>query len=150
MPPIERQIAEILDKHTLVANVGKSDGVESGMKFQIYTPGRTVRDPESNEVLGEAPDVEKGEVVANEVMENMTVMKSKTRTYTKVTPPANFQVPDIFKTAEETVVKQEELNTQEPVPEDRTKISEGDSIRQIIEDNEESADTKKDSDSIPE
>ena len=144
--PIEGKIAKILDKHTLVANVGESDGVESGMKFQIYSPGRTIRDPETNEVLGDAPDVEKGEVVADEVMENMTVMKSKTRTYTKVESPANFQVPDLFKKREKTVVKQEELNTDEPVPEDRTKISQGDSIRQIVEDDEESAETEEDPD----
>jgi hypothetical protein len=148
--PIEGKIAKILDKHTLVANVGESDGVESGMRFRIYSPGRTVRDPETNEVLGNAPDVEKGEVVANEVMENMTVMKSKTKTYTKVVDPTNFNVPDLFGKRTKTVSEQEDLNTSEPVPEDRTKISEGDSLRQIIEDDEESADTEEDPDDDPE
>lgn len=144
--PIEGKIAKILDKHTLVANVGETDGVESGMRFQIYTPGRRIRDPETNEVLGSAPDVEKGEVVADEVMENMTVMKSKTKTYTKVVDPTNFNVPDIFGKREKTVVEQEDLNTDEPVPEDRTKISEGDSLRQIAKDEEESVDTEEESD----
>lgn len=144
--PIEGKIAKILDKHTLVANVGESDGVESDMRFQIYSPGRTIRDPETNEILGDAPDVEKGEVVADEVMENMTVMKSKKRTYTKVETPTNFQVPDLFKRREKKVVTQEDLNTEEPVPEDRSQISEGDSIRQIIEDNEESVETEEDQD----
>lgn len=144
--PIEGKIAKILDKHTLVANVGESDGVESGMKFQIYSPGRTIRDPDTNEILGNAPDVEKGEVVADEVKENMTVMKSKTKTYTKVVDPTNFNVPHLFHQREKTVVEQEDLDTDKPVPEDRSKISEGDSLRQIIEDNEESADMEEDSD----
>lgn len=130
--PIEGKIAKILDKHTLVANIGESDGVEPGMHFLIFQPGEQIRDPDTHEVLGDAPDVNKAEVVAEEVMENMTVMKSDTTTYTRIKDPANFQVPDIFKPQKETVTKRKELKTEDPVPEDRSKITEGDSIRQIV------------------
>lgn len=135
---IEGKIAKILDKHTLVANIGESDGVEEGMHFLIYQPGEQILDPDTHEVLGSAPDVEKAEVVADEVMENMTVMKSDTTTYTRIKDPMNFQVPNLFKKQKETVTKRKDLDTEEPVPEDRSKIKEGDSIRKIEVEEEES------------
>jgi hypothetical protein len=128
---IEGKVAKILDKHTLVANIGESDGVEEGMHFLIYQPGEQILDPDTDEVLGTAPDVEKAEVVADEIMENMTVMKSDTTTYTRIKDPMNFQVPNIFKKQKETVTKRKDLDTEEPVPEDRSKVKKDDSIRKI-------------------
>lgn len=128
---IEGKVAKILDKHTLVSNIGESDGVEQGMHFLIYEPGEQILDPDTHEVLGNAPDVKKAEVVADEVMENMTVMKSDTTTYTRMKDPINFQFPALFSKQKEIVTKRKELDTEEQVPEDRSKIKEGDSLRQI-------------------
>ena len=149
---IEGKVAKILDKHTLVANVGESDGVEEGMHFLIYQPGEQILDPDTNEVLGKAPDVEKAEVVADEVKENMTVMKSDTITYTRIKNPMNFQVPGLFKKKKETVTERKELDTEKRVPEDRSKVKEGDSIRHIEveeeeDDTEESSSESDESDS---
>lgn len=129
--PIEGKIAKILDKNTLVANIGESDGVEEGMRFLIYQPGERILDPDTGEPLGDAPDVEKAEVVAAEVKEKMTVMKSDTITYTRMKDPTNLTLPGLFGKQEEVVTERKDLNTKKPVPDDRSKISEGDSIRQI-------------------
>lgn len=146
---IEGKVAKILDKHTLVANIGEGDGVEEGMHFLIYQPGEEIRDPDTRELLGTAPDVEKAEVVADEVKENMTIMESDTITYTRIKNPMNFQVPELFKTQEETVTERKELDTEKQVPEDRTKVKKGDAVRHIEAESEKdnSKDNHEESDS---
>lgn len=50
---INGRVVRILDRQTLVLNVGTNQGVERGMVFGIYTPRDNIVDPETNAVLGE-------------------------------------------------------------------------------------------------
>lgn len=130
---IEGKVAKILDKKTIVANIGEKDGVESGMKFRIYEPGERIRDPDTKEVIGRAPDITKGTVVARDVKENMTVMETERTVVEK--DPLNFNFARALKRRPQII--QSELNTEEEVPEDRSKIREGDHVQFTEEENGE-------------
>lgn len=51
-PPISGRIVRLIDDHTAVLNVGRTVGVEPGMRFAIYTPTDVIVDPETEEELG--------------------------------------------------------------------------------------------------
>lgn len=46
------RIIRILDRSTVVINLGEIDGVKSGTRFGIFTPEDRIVDPEKNEDLG--------------------------------------------------------------------------------------------------
>lgn len=141
--PIEGAVAEILDRTTLVANVGEEDGVETGMKFQVYEEGPLIQDPETGEELGR-PETVKVKVKASEVMENMTVMSTPTYTYEKDPMRDMFgSLGALGSTKVET--KQQEMKTESSVREDRKKVRVGDSIREIVgkEDEEDQKDEQE-------
>ena len=138
---IEGKVAEILDKHTLVANIGNEDGVEEGMNFLVYEKGKIVRDPDTNEKLGRAPSVEKAEVTSTEVLENMTVMKTKAEAKTVPATPTNLNLNRLF--GKKTITDRDELKTDKPVPDDRSIIQKGDRVRRIeSNDDDDNSDAK--------
>ena len=50
---IHGKVARILNSRELALNIGASDGVKSGMLFDILDPkGEDIRDPDTNEILG--------------------------------------------------------------------------------------------------
>jgi hypothetical protein len=52
MVGIEGKIAEIIDEYTVVINRGHEHGVEEDMRFVIYEPGEEIKDPDTDEALG--------------------------------------------------------------------------------------------------
>jgi len=132
--PIEGKVAEILDKYTLVANIGKEEDVEEGMEFEIYDEGPMITDPETGEELGK-PETVKITVVASDVKENMTVMTTESYTY-QYDPMQNL----LGSFGTKTKTTKRELKTDEHVTDDRKKVRVGDSLRQVIEEETDETD----------
>lgn len=132
--PIEGQVAEILDKYTLATNVGEEDGVEEGMKFEVYEEGPVITDPETGEELGQ-PETVKITLVVREVKERMSIMETPKTTIERDT---FSEMMSPFKKYE---TKQGTIDTDELVTkDDRKKVSIGDPVRQVIEEETESDD----------
>lgn len=129
--PIEGQVAEILDRYTLATNIGREDGVEEGMKFEVYEEGPVITDPETGEELGQ-PETVKVTLVVKEVKEKMSIMETPTTTVERDTF-SEMLAP--FKKYER---KQRKINTDEYVKDDRKMVSTGDPVRQVIEEETES------------
>lgn len=124
---IRGSVAEILDKTTLVANIGAEDGVKEGMEFEIFEDGPMITDPETGEELGR-PETVKTMVVADDVKEAMTLMS--TLSYTTTTNNVGGLIGRLYNTPK---MKQHKLDTDEAMWEDRKKVRVGDSIRQVSE-----------------
>lgn len=140
--PIEGRVADILDRTTLVANVGEEDGVEPGMEFRVYEVGPMVTDPDTGEELGR-PITTKITVVASDVQENMTVMNTKSYTVTEDPMRDIMGTISSFSTGR-TVTKQSKMKTDASVREDRKIVRVGDSLRQIVsEEDDEDAVTEE-------
>lgn len=131
--PIEGQVAEILDKYTLATNVGREDGVEEGMRFEVYEEGPLITDPETGEELGQ-PETVKVTLVVKDVNEKMSIMETPKTTVERDT---FSEMLSPFKKYE---TKQGTINTDEVVKDDRKKVSTGDPVRQVVEDETESDD----------
>lgn len=124
--PIEGQVAEILDKYTLATNVGQEDGVEEGMEFEVYEEGPVITDPETGEELGQ-PETVKVTLVVKEVKEKMSIMKTPTTTIERNT------LSEMVTSFKKYDTKQRKISTDEFVKDDRKKVSKGDPVRQVIE-----------------
>lgn len=68
------KIVRIIDDQTLVINAGYNDGIKSGDKFEIYTSGEEIKDPDTDEVLGTL-DYIKEKVEAVDVFPKMSICR---------------------------------------------------------------------------
>ena len=76
---IQGRVIRILDRRTVMLNVGEDHGVERGMRFGLYTPTEEVIDPETNETLG-VYRTRKAVVEAQAVYPRFTVARPPSRT----------------------------------------------------------------------
>jgi len=129
--PIEGRVAEILDRYSLAANIGREDGVEEGMMFEVYEMGPVITDPETGEELGQ-PETVKISLIAKNVKEQMTIMETPKTTVERDT---FSELMEPFKKYE---TSQQKIDTDEIVKDNRNKVKKGDSIRQVVDDDEES------------
>jgi hypothetical protein len=81
------RVIRILDRQTLVLNVGSEQGVENGMRFNIYTPGERITDPETGEDLG-GYRARKATVVARSAYPKFTIAVTPMRS--RRVPPEDF------------------------------------------------------------
>lgn len=72
---IEGKIAALIDRYTVVINVGSEDGVKTGMDFVIFEKGAEIQDPETKKVLGNL-EIVKGYVTATNVQKKFTTAES--------------------------------------------------------------------------
>lgn len=76
MPKTRGRIIRILDRRTVIINLGSADGVLSDSTFSILAGPEKVVDPETKEELGEVLVV-KAKVRASQVFESFTIASSK-------------------------------------------------------------------------
>lgn len=69
------QIAEVLDKYTVVINRGREHGIKDDAKFKIVTLGEEIIDPETRTSLGRL-EILKGKVKVLHVQEKITTLTS--------------------------------------------------------------------------
>lgn len=68
-------VSEIIDQYTIAINIGKDKGVSNGMKFHVLEPNITIKDPQTEETLGEF-DYIKATVEVITVYEKFSLAKS--------------------------------------------------------------------------
>jgi hypothetical protein len=121
--PLEGRIAKFLDKYTVVINIGAEDGVEQSDKFVVYEVSDPVIDPETEEDLGSI-EYTKAKIRPENIMENMTVMKTSESTTT--TPISNVAAL----TGE---TKPKKLSNSSDIESHKDEVQRGDRVRRINE-----------------
>jgi hypothetical protein len=72
---VEGKVAKVLGTSEIVLNRGRTDGVRTGMVFEVYSPdGEEVWDPDTGETLGMVEDV-KAQAEVTEVKERLAVAR---------------------------------------------------------------------------
>jgi hypothetical protein len=69
------KVAKVIDEHTLVLTVGRTDGVEVGQRFLVYAIGEEIEDPDSGAPLGRL-EIVKGYGKATHVQEQICTISS--------------------------------------------------------------------------
>jgi hypothetical protein len=75
---LQGKVIRIFDTNRLAINLGSKDGVERGLRFDVYSPGDEIIDPDTGEVLGNY-HLNKTTVYAREVHERFTVARPPDR-----------------------------------------------------------------------
>ncbi len=66
MEKIEGKVAKILDEYSIVINVGRNNGVVSGMVFAVFVQSdEEVKDPGSGETLGKLENIKEHVIAAH-------------------------------------------------------------------------------------
>jgi len=122
--PITGKISNVIDRFTVVLNIGKNRGVLEGMRFEVLGPVIKIFDPDTTTELG-VFEYTKAIVEVTKVYDRYSLAQS----LEKITEePLPF--PTFFKTR---VIKKElPLETTPEVPDADKKIKVGDSVRQIL------------------
>ena len=76
MPKIRGNIIRILDKRTVIINLGRRDGITDGKVFSILSQPEPVVEPSTGEELGRVLVV-KAKVSASEVYEKFTIATTR-------------------------------------------------------------------------
>ena len=141
---IHGKVARVLNSREVALNIGREQGVEVGMLFDILTPkGHDIRDPDTGEVLGSlgqaktrvkvARVLDKLSLAATYRVENVVDTKSKpTRSYEYV--GMRLFEPPRWVTRRETL-RTTEATWDELSEEDRN-ISTGDPVVQVFHDDD--------------
>lgn len=69
------RVIKILDSETIVLNIGFKDGIQRKENFEIYSIGKNIKDPFTNEDLGTLDNI-KEYVTADVVLEKMCICRS--------------------------------------------------------------------------
>ncbi|KHE93481.1 MAG: hypothetical protein K8F52_15230 [Candidatus Scalindua rubra] len=66
MEKIEGKVAKILDEYSIVINIGRNNGVVSGMVFAVFVQSdEEIKDPDSGEALGKLENIKEHVFVAH-------------------------------------------------------------------------------------
>ncbi|MBQ4443689.1 MAG: hypothetical protein II896_03375 [Clostridia bacterium] len=69
------KVIKIIDEYQVVINKGIKAGVKKGDRFLVYKIGEEMKDPDTNESLGNL-EIVCGEAVAKHVQDKMTTLES--------------------------------------------------------------------------
>jgi hypothetical protein len=69
------KVIEVIDEHTLVINIGQTNGIDKGKRFLIYHLDKELFDPDSGESLG-VLEIVRGTGKVVHVQEKMATIKS--------------------------------------------------------------------------
>lgn len=85
---IKGRIIKILNQYKVVVDIGADSGIRKDMDFIIYSEGETIRDPDSDEVLGKLENI-KARVKVIHIQERFSTLESsETETRRLSTPQA--------------------------------------------------------------
>ena len=129
--PIRGKVAKILNSREVALNIGKDDGVNLGMVFEILAPdGDVIKDPDSGETLGEV-NLAKTRVQIKDVTNRFSVATTYRSKRVDVGGTTLFQPPK-WETRYETLKKQESFESAaEPLDAWNSYVSIGDPVVQI-------------------
>lgn len=112
------KVAKVINDYELVINVGSNKGLIEGSRFIVYSLGKEIFDPDTNESLGKL-EIIKGTGKVTHVQEKMATIKSTemqkptTRIITKETPTYDPFRADRFYWG---MARSEKITTEEETP----------------------------------
>lgn len=77
-PRYPAKVVEIIDASRVAINRGSKDGIQNGQRFLVYSLGKELFDPETEESLGKL-EIVRGVGVAAHVQERLTTIESEAR-----------------------------------------------------------------------
>ena len=144
--PIRGKVARILNSRELALNIGSSDGVKVGMRFDVLDiKGEDISDPDSGEILGsvERPKVRVKVTKVEPRLSVASTFRSKKVNIGGVAEGGLFDAKKLFEpprwvTTYETLKTEE--RTWEDLDEEHSFVKTGDPVVQVL--SEEPADEK--------
>ena len=140
--PICGKVAKILNSRELALNIGKNQGVQLDMKFDVIDKvGEDIRDPDTNKTIGSV-ERSKVRVTIVSVQENLSVASTyKKCRINKGGGNASFHSVSQMFMPPKWVVEHETLKTSEStwedLPESASYVKTGDKVIQVISDDSE-------------
>lgn len=142
--PILGKVARVLDERSIAINVGAKDGVIVGMKFHVFDPGDdhgsyTIRDPDTNELLGSVRLDPKITVTVVEVQEMLSLALTQERRvnvggannfWGAMGPVALALMPPQWITKHDTL-RRRESRSPKPLADSDSLVKEGDPVIQV-------------------
>lgn len=128
------KVVKIVDKYSVVVDIGSVDGVSEDMDFVIYETGEEIEDPETGESLGEL-EHPKARVKPHHIQANMTVMETAETEIRTYEGPAN--IPNPFRKRKKKVRKPLPLEEAPETEESDNNIQVGDLVREYHPDSDE-------------
>jgi LysM repeat protein len=122
--PIRGEIAEIIDKYTVILNVGRSASVTKGMKFVVYAEGERIIDKSGND-LG-VLEIPKAELKVTDVQERLSI--AETTAVREIPSFLSSPIPDSYRVPEPLRVDEKEIKS----PKVDMTIVKGDKVRQVF------------------
>ena len=140
---IKGRIIRILDKKTIVINLGREHGIESDSIFYILGEPESVVDPLTNEVLGTV-NVAKARVRASQVLDRFTIATTSWTTVTYTQKHLKSIFGDILGEARTETIDEGELkvNPSEVKPwkaKSESPVKLGDEVEVMVEESEKEA-----------
>ena len=138
--PIRAKVARVLNSREIVINVGSTNGVAVGMRFDVVDPkGEDIRDPDTDEVLGSI-DRPKVRVRITKVKEKLSLAATQAKRVNVGGPSligdfSRLLMPPKWVTKYETLKRGEQ--TLDELDEQESLVEIGDPVVQIIEGSEE-------------
>lgn len=132
---LKGKVAKIIDEYRVVLNIGYDKNVEEGMRFIIYELGDEIKDPDTDESLGNYENVKAKVRIVNVSEKFSTAESDETISYGPVVPVTVAMVTAMGNGREE----RKKLPLSDDVKKDIYKsdsvdpIKIGDLVRQIIE-----------------
>ncbi len=138
--PIRAKVARVLNSREIVINVGSTNGVAVGMRFDVVDPkGEDIRDPDTDEVLGSI-DRPKVRVRITKVKEKLSLAAAQEKRGNVGGPSligdfSRLLMPPKWITKYETLKRGEQ--TLDELDEQESLVEIGDPVVQITEKSEE-------------
>ena len=144
---IRGKVARILNSREIAINVGRDDGVSTGMYFDVMDQSyEEIRDPDTQEVLGsiQRPKIRVKITTVQEKLSLASTYKKRRvnvgGTADHLVIPAGFSralMPPKWITKYETLKTEERTKTWEDLEEERSFVKTGDPVVQVIETGDE-------------
>lgn len=101
------RVIQIINTSTIVVNAGKKDGIDTGLKCEVFADTQTIIDPQTHTPLGDM-ELFKGRGVVTQVYEKFCVVRSYKQKM------AGF-IPKIFHEDDEYIPFQDEVTSRDIV-----------------------------------
>ena len=124
--PIQGKVATIIDRYTVVLNVGAKKGVVLGRRFKIVSSAIQVTDPNTKSNLGSF-QMTKAVVKVSAVYDNFSVAKTEEEQQTVFTSG----MPSLFSSSRSSSTVQKELPLPEIIATYSMNVSVGDDVVEL-------------------
>lgn len=134
--PIRGKVARVFNSREIAINVGSTNGVVVGMRFDVVDPKEDIRDPDTDEILGSL-NLSKIRVRITRVQERLSLATTQKKRinvggHDPLGDFSRWLMPPKWITKYESLKAEEKL--WEEISEEESYVKVGDPVVQVIED----------------